>query len=126
MAATDTSIRLRGWVGRNEGMENYVGEWGDQRPEESGGTGFKSTTLTLGEASFSCQSLGFPSCEIGFINSHLTRCSRTNNKADKSLVESEAQCQTQGSAGYKVAPLPQEEIQARWEVCRVPATTQRT
>lgn len=48
MAAADTSIRLKNCVGRNEGRENYVGEWGDQRPEESGGTGFKPTTLTLG------------------------------------------------------------------------------
>ena len=49
MAAADTCIRLRNWVGRNEGRENYVGEWGDQRPEESGGRGFKPTTLTLGK-----------------------------------------------------------------------------
>ena len=49
MAATDTSIRLRG--AREAGLraENCVERWGDHRLEESGWPGFKSTILTLGK-----------------------------------------------------------------------------
>lgn len=54
-------------AGRDEGNENFVGEWGAPKLGESGYPGFRSTILTVSKSNPSHQSLSFPNCKVGFL-----------------------------------------------------------